>query len=107
MLGVEIDGNNLVQGGEVVGSVSISGPAGATGQSLASTGLVNEVFFGLETARFEAQFTAGDQLGEYISTFTLNGGTSQQLTVNVVPEPTCMSLLWVPMAAVLMLRRRR
>lgn len=110
MLGVEVVGNDLVQEGQVVGSVSISAPAGATGQSIASTGpssLVNEVFFGQETARFEAQLTVGDELGEYVSTFTLNDGTTQQLTVNVVPEPASVSLLCVPLTAVLLLRKRR
>ncbi len=110
MLDVEIVDNKLMQGDQEVGEVTISAPDGATGQSLVSTGPstpVNEVFFGRETARLTTQFTAGDMLGKYVTRIEMVDGNSQQLTVNVVPEPSAMALL-VPLAVVgLFLRRRQ
>ena len=77
----------LVRGEEeIVGLVSLSTPSGATGQEL--TGLepsfaINSPVSGVPTARLTAQFTAGSVPGDYVLTFSLNGGNSIQTFVKV------------------------
>ena len=111
MLDVDIVGDQLVQNGQVVGQYSIDAPAGAVGQSLLSTGpstLAKEPFFGRETARFGAQLVVGDLPGEYVTTIALEGGNSSRMVVNVVPEPSMITLM-LPLAAlgIITWRRRR
>lgn len=108
-LDVEIIGNDLVQGNDVVGQVTITGPDGASGQALASLGpsvLASEPFFGRETARLSAQLTPGDLLGNYTTTVEFFGGNSQSMVVRVVPEPSSI-LLAIPLAGIAAWAARR
>ena len=90
-VGVEIRQVNdhhalLVQGRRAVGQITIDAPAGAVGQQVSSLGpsipIVGPVL-NLDTARLTAQFTAGDTSGRYITTFSMNNGTSVQMVVDV------------------------
>ena len=78
-------GGDIVQGDAVIGSFAIEAPDGATGQSVAGGPSVefNAPVSGAPTGRLTATFTAGDTAGSYVTTFELDGGTSQQMHVEV------------------------
>ena len=76
----------LVRDGETVGSVSIDGPEGATGQSLSTAGaseVINAPVSAVPTARLTAQFQAGSAAGEYVITLALDGGNAVEMFVSV------------------------
>lgn len=71
-----------------VGRVSIDAPPGAAGQTVAggpSTLLEVAPVLGLPTGQLTVVFTAGDTVGEYVTTLSMNNGTSVQMHVEVVP----------------------
>ncbi|MCA9217905.1 MAG: hypothetical protein KDB27_32770, partial [Planctomycetales bacterium] len=123
--GISFDGENVLDDAQrKIGRISITGPAGATGQSLVSVAPSSsldggDVFFGLDTARLTAQFTPGNLPGEYVSTIEMFSKSdigmenpaivsAERLTVQVVPEPTSMLLGFLPVWLLGMkLRRRR
>lgn len=78
-------GGDIVQDGTVIGSFTIEAPDGATGQTV--TGGPSVAFdapvSGAPTGRLTAQFTAGDLPGTYVTTFSMDGGTSQEMVVEV------------------------
>ena len=78
---------SLVRGeGEVIGSVSLSAPSGATGQELTTTApsfAINAPVSAVPTARLTVQFIAGSASGDYVLTFSLNGGNSIRTFVKV------------------------
>jgi hypothetical protein len=78
-------GGDIVQGDAVIGSFTIEAPEGASGQSVAGGPSVefNAPVSGVPTGRLTAMFTAGDTAGSYVTTFELDGGTSQQMHVEV------------------------
>ncbi len=89
-LGVELRqnddvGGDIVQGDSVIGSFTIEGPDGATGQSVSGGPSVafDAPVSGVATGRLTATFTAGDTPGSYVTTFEMDGGNSQQMHVNV------------------------
>lgn len=109
LVGAEIVGDQLMQNGEVVGQLTITGPPGSEGQSLVSmepSTLIVEPFFHQETGRLTAQFAPGDALGEYVTTIGLTDGTSERLVVNMVPEPATF-LLAIPLAGLGVWAQRR
>lgn len=78
-------GGDIVQGDAVIGSFSIDAPEGATGQSVSggpSVEIASPVS-GIPTGRLTATFTAGDASGQYVTTFEMDGGNTQQMFVTV------------------------
>ena len=77
----------IKQGNVVVGQVRIKAPRGAHGQTVSTPSgpstPVNAFLLGVPTARLNAQFTTGDELGRYEVTFSLNGGNSATMIVDV------------------------
>lgn len=76
----------LEQGQRVVGHISLDGPSGASGQSLmasAPSAAIGAPVTGVPTARLTASFTAGSATGRYSLTFSLVGGNSIQMFVDV------------------------
>ena len=85
----------LTMGGQEVGDVLINTPPGATGFELTTTGpstMINSPVSALPTGNLTALFRAGSELGDYDVTISLNGGTSAQMFVTVVPEPGSFAL---------------
>ena len=93
-IGVDIEMVNdkhgvMKQGDAVVGHVRIDAPQGASGQTVSTPGPstpVNAFLFGVPSARLNAQFTAGDEPGPYTVTFSMNGGNSATMHVDVTAE---------------------
>jgi hypothetical protein len=90
LLGVELaqsddGGGDIVHDGGVIGSYTIEAPEGATGQSVAGGPSIegNTPVVGAPAGHLTAAFTAGDQAGQYVTTFQMDGGTSQQMFVTV------------------------
>jgi hypothetical protein len=81
-------GGDIVVGDETIGSYRIEAPEGATGQSVGAEPSVafEAPVSGAPTGRLTAVFTAGDMPGTYVTTFELDGGTSQQMFVEVAEQ---------------------
>ena len=75
-----------LEGGKAIGSFTIEGPDGATGQSVSGGPSVEMVapVSGAPAGRLTAVFTAGDKPGMYVTTFQVEGGFTQQMFVKVV-----------------------
>jgi len=74
------------QGDAVVGHVFIDAPKGARGQEVSASMpsfSVSAPNSGIETARLTANFITGDKPGNYAVTFSLNGGNSATMYVDV------------------------
>ena len=77
----------LVQDGRTVGGVSVIGPRGASGFQVFEedeSAEINSPITGIPTARLTVWFRAGDLPGLYTVTFSLNGGNSLTMFVDVV-----------------------
>lgn len=77
---------SLVQGERVVGTVAVQAPEGATGQNVyaeAAAVAFNSPVLGIPTAHLRAFFQAGSETGEYVITFSLEGGNAMPMTVVV------------------------
>ncbi|MDH3539045.1 MAG: ScyD/ScyE family protein [Acidimicrobiia bacterium] len=82
--GVTLDGSVLMRNGFRVGEVTITAPAGATGQSVTVGAPSTEItapVLGVPAARLTAQFTAGSVPGIYSVAFSLDGGTTVTMYV--------------------------
>ncbi len=87
MTGVTLENGDLMQNGAKVGSVTISSPDGATGQSVtvAEPSIeVNAPVLGFPAGRLTAVFTAGSAAGDYEVRFSLDGGTSVTMFVEAI-----------------------
>lgn len=76
----------LVNGDEVVGSVIIQSPSGATGQFVyteAASKLVTAPVTGFPSSLFRVFFKAGSATGDYTLTFSLKGGNDIMTFVSV------------------------
>jgi hypothetical protein len=86
-------GGSIVHNETKVGTVTISTPVGATGQGVSGgpsvkipgTPLIGSSFGApIPTGRLTAIFTAGSEPGRYFTTFTLDGGNSATMVVDVL-----------------------
>jgi hypothetical protein len=78
-------GGDIVQDGAVIGTYSIAAPDGATGQSVSGGPSVDATapVLGKAAGRLTATFNAGDLPGDYVTTFEMDGGNTQQMHVTV------------------------
>ena len=85
-------GGRLVHGGKEVGRFAFSGPPGAMGQkvtggpsiAIPATPVIGKTFGEpIPTGRLTTQFTAGSVPGRYYTTFSLKGGNSVTMVVDV------------------------
>jgi hypothetical protein len=85
-------GGRLVHGGKEVGRFAFSGPPGAMGQkvtggpsiAIPATPVIGKTFGEpVPTGRLTTQFTAGSVPGRYYTTFSLKGGNSVTMVVDV------------------------
>ena len=76
----------LDQDGRTVGGVSVVGPRGATGFQIFAqeSAEINSPITGIPTPRMTVFFRAGDLLGLYTVTFSLSGGNTVTMFVDVV-----------------------
>lgn len=86
-------GGFIMHNGTKVGTVTISTPVGATGQSVSGgpsvkipgTPLIGNSFGApIPTGRLTAIFTAGSELGRYFTTFALDVGNTATMVVDVL-----------------------
>lgn len=85
-------GGKILQNGATVGRFTIKAPKKATGQkvsggpsvALPTTPVIGKTFGKpIPVGRLTARFTAGSKPGRYSTTFTLDGGTSATMVVDV------------------------
>jgi hypothetical protein len=85
-VGVTIADGALVRGQEVVGNVSIVGPAGAAGSTVSATApsvAIKAPVIGLPAAHLRVNFRAGSVPGTYTVTFQMSGGNALHMVVRV------------------------